>query len=305
MYEDDYVEIQQLESEDSQPAVCKAPPHLKSLSYSTGKFKNGAVGLCNVGVTSCLNPLLHALYMYKEFTDIMCRIGEADDNVPTEKRLPYELLVLFEEMQDSKEDAVPPYRILRCLHVLVGTLFSQMDVGDVFSSFWNHLLQNMPDPQLEEKLRALYAISLEEQVTCHRCRHQRFTHCELKSLPLRVSHSKYHRKLKLEGALWRYFRLKELYEDETFCSKCEENSCARKVIRLCSLPRTLTIHLKRLYKTGSQVQKANGTFSFPLVLDLLEILSPEQLPEDERSTVSWDDVKCAYGNTAFHWGGYS
>lgn len=341
MYEDGYV---QLESEDSQQDVCSAQPPSKCLSYSTGKYKNGAVGLCNIGVTSCLNPLLQTLYMYKDFTDILCRIGAPGDNLPAEKRLPYELLALFEEMQSSKEDAVPPYRVLRCLQMLQMTVLGQIDVADVFSSFWNHLLKNMPDPHLEDELRSLYSIPLEERLTCQRCHHQRSDRCDLLSIPLVVSHSKYHRKLTLERALWRYFRFQELYEDENFCPKCGKNCRASKVMHLRSLPRTLTINLRRLCRKSSDVQKINRTFSFPPALDLLQILSPEQLPGDERQTynyrlfaviahsgtatfghfssyisscrdrrwyffndscvckVSWDDVKCTYGNTAFHWG---
>ncbi|XP_069820559.1 ubl carboxyl-terminal hydrolase 18 isoform X2 [Dendropsophus ebraccatus] len=346
MYNDGYVELQLLESEGSRQIVCTAQPPVKCLSYSSGKFRNGAVGLCNIGVTSCLNPLLQALYMHKDFTDILCRVGGPDDNLPAEKRLPYELLALFEEMQNSKEDAVPPYRVLRCLHRLRGNFFTQTDMADVFSSFWNHLLQNMPEPHLEEELRSLYSIALEERVTCERCHHQHSAHRDLLSLPITVPHSKYQRKMTLERRLWKYFRCQEIYDDENFCPKCGKNSRASKVTHLRSLPRTLTINLNRLCKTSSQPRKINRTLSFPRVLDLIEILSPEQLPGDKQQTthytyrlfaviahsgtagfghfsayirsardgrwyffndscvckVSWDDVQCTYGNTAFHWG---
>ncbi|KAM4035914.1 ubl carboxyl-terminal hydrolase 18 isoform 2-T2 [Anomaloglossus baeobatrachus] len=337
MLDDGYADIQVLEGAVS-PRVAAVRP-VRCLSYSTGKFKNGAVGLCNVGGTSCLNPLLQTLYMYKEFTDLLCRIGEADDHVPAERRFPYELVALFMDMQDSREDAVPPYRVLRCLLMAKLTLFAEVDVADVFSSFWNHLLQNMPDRPLEEALRSLFTISLEDRLTCQRCHRQSCAHRDLVSLPLRVSHSKYHRKLSLERALWRYFQ--DSYEEENFCPKCGRNG---RVPRLRSLPRTLTVHLMRLCKSRSQVQKINRTVSFPPTLDLLEILGPERLPEDKQQTiqyrlfaviahsgtatcghfssyihscrdkgwyffndscvckVSWDDVKCTYGNTAFHWG---
>ncbi|XP_056373904.1 ubl carboxyl-terminal hydrolase 18 isoform X2 [Hyla sarda] len=284
MYEDGYVDIQLLEHEDPQQDVCTAQPPTKCLSYSSGKFKNGAVGLCNIGVTSCLNPLLQTLYMYKDFTDILCRIGAPDDNLLIGKRLPYELLALFEEMQRTEEDAVPPYQVLRCLQMLKVNLFPQTDVADVFSSFWNHLLENMPEPHLEEALRSLYSISLEERFTCERCHHQSTAHRDLLSLPLSIPYSKYHRKLTLGRALWKYFRFQDLYEDEKFCPKCGKNGWVSKITRLCSPPRTLTINLKRLCKTNSQLRKVNRTVSFPPVLDLLQILSPEQLPEDERQT---------------------
>ncbi|XP_069618973.1 ubl carboxyl-terminal hydrolase 18 [Ranitomeya imitator] len=283
MSDDGYADIQLLEGDVSPQDVSASQP-LKSLSYCTGKFKNGAVGLCSVGVTSCLNPLLQTLYMYKEFTDLLCRIGEADDNVPAERRFPYELVALFMDMQDSRGDAVPPHRLLRCLLMAKLTLFAEVDVADVFSSFWNHLLQNMPDRPLEEALRSLFTISLEERLTCDRCHRQSSAHRDLLFLPLRVSHSKYHRKLTLERALWRYFRYQDSYEEENVCPKCGEDSRATKVTLLRSLPRTFTVHLTRLCKTRSQIQKINRTVTFPPTLDLMEILGPEHLPEDEQPT---------------------
>ncbi|XP_077123232.1 ubl carboxyl-terminal hydrolase 18 isoform X2 [Ranitomeya variabilis] len=225
--------------------------------------------------------------MYKEFTDLLCRIGEADDNVPTERKFPYELVALFMDMQDSRGDAVPPHRLLRCLLMAKLTLFAEVDVADVFSSVWNHLLQNMPDRPLEEALRSLFTISLEERLTCDRCHRRSSAHRDLLSLPLRVSHSKCHRTLTLERALWRYFRYQDSYEEENVCPKCGKDSRATKVTLLRSLPRTFTVHLTRLCKTRSRIQKINRTVTFPPTLDLMEILGPEHLPEDEQPTTHY------------------
>ncbi|XP_018417583.1 PREDICTED: ubl carboxyl-terminal hydrolase 18 [Nanorana parkeri] len=337
MQEDGYVDIQVLETEEDVSAG--KPPH-KCLSYSTGRFRNGATGLCNIGPTSCLNPLLQTLYMNKEFTGILCRIGDPEDNVAPNRRLPYELLALFEEMQDSKEDAVAPYSLLHCLHVLSTNVWGRK----VFSTLLNLLLQTTPSPQLTEKMRALYTIQMEERITCQRCSQQRTTHCDWLTIPLQISHSKFHRKLTLERTLWRYFRSQETHDDKNFCPKCE-SSRAVKVTHFRSLPRTLSIHLKRLSRKNP-LQKVNRTLSFPPVLDLLEVLDPEHLPQEEYSPphynyrlfavvahsgtgglghfccyinshkdgrwyffndssvcrVSWDDVKCTYGNTIFKWG---
>ncbi|XP_072000976.1 ubl carboxyl-terminal hydrolase 18 isoform X2 [Engystomops pustulosus] len=298
MYEDGYVDLQQLDGEDEQSDSADSP--IRCLSYSSGRYRNGAVGLCNIGGMCCLNPLLQTLYMYKEFTDTLCRIGVPGDDVPPEKRLPYELLSLFEEMQDSQEDAVPPYRLLRCLQMLKVTLVARIDVVEVFSSFWDHLIRDVPNPDLEEELRSLYNISLEEHVTCQRCRHQSSAHRDLLSLPLRVSRYKYHKTSSLERALSRYFLCQDLDEEENFCSKCGNNTRASKVTNLRSLPRTLTFHLRRLCK--KKREKINSTVTFPPELDLQEVLSPRHLPPDQQPEVSWDDVKCTYGNTAFHWG---
>ncbi|XP_075066781.1 ubl carboxyl-terminal hydrolase 18 isoform X2 [Mixophyes fleayi] len=285
MYEDGYIDLRVVEVEESQEDVCGAPTPNKCLSYSTGRFKNGAIGLCNIGFTGCLNPLLQTLYMNKEFTDILCEIGDPDDNLSPEKRLPYELLKLFEEMQNSKEDSVPPYRLLRCLQPLSVTLFAQNDVAEVFSTLLNLLLQNISNPRLEERLRSLYSVSLEERFTCQRCFQQRSKHNDLLSITISVPHSKYQRKLTLEHALWKYFKCREVNEDESICPKCERSGRASKVTQLRSLPRTLNIHLRRLGKrNGSRLQKINRTLSFPPVLDLLEVLDLDHLPEGEHPT---------------------
>ncbi|XP_063785356.1 ubl carboxyl-terminal hydrolase 18 isoform X2 [Pseudophryne corroboree] len=346
MYEDGYVELQMVGSEETREDVCAARPPSKCLSYSTGRFKNGAIGLRNIGLTGCFNPLLQTLYMNKDFTDILCGIRGPDDNVPLEKRLPYELLTLFEEMQNSKEDAVPPYCLLRCLQALNVTLLYQNDVAEVFSTLLTLLLQNMPNPHLEDRLRSLYSVSLEERLTCQQCSYQSTSHKDLSSISISVPHSKYQSKLTLERALWKYFKSQEMKEDKNYCPKCERHSRSAKVTQLRSLPHTLSIHVKRLSKkNGSRLQKINRTLSFPPVLDLLEVLDPEHLPEEQDTTplytyrlfaviahsgtanvgyfctyihcckdgqwyffndssvckVSWDDVKCTYGNSSFHW----
>ncbi|KAM5171161.1 ubl carboxyl-terminal hydrolase 18 [Mantella aurantiaca] len=344
MQEYGYVDIHVLDTEEAPQDVDGVRPPRKCLSYSTGRFRNGATGLCNIGSTSCLNPLLQTLYMNEEFTGILCGIGDPDDNVSPDRRLPYELLALFEEMQNSKEDAVAPYRLLRSLQILRATVSAQNNVAEVFSTLLSLLLQTSPNPQVTEKMRALYTIQLEECVTCQRCSQQRTSHSDLLAIQLRVSHSKFHRKLTLEHTMWRYFRSQEIQDDRNLCPKCESSRLV-KVTRFRSLPRTLTIHLKRLSQRNP-LQKVNRTLSFPQVLDLLEVLNPEHLPPEEYPMlhynyrlfavvahsgtgglghfccyinshkdgrwyffndssvcrVSWDDVKCTYGNTIFRWG---
>ncbi|XP_017944933.1 ubl carboxyl-terminal hydrolase 18 isoform X2 [Xenopus tropicalis] len=317
---------------------------VERLSYSGGKFKNGAVGLCNIGVNNCLNPLLQTLYMNQHFTDLLCGIGHPNDNVPAERRLPYELLALFEEMQNSKEDAVAPYRFLRCLQILDTRLCEQHDAADFLFMMWNLLLQQMPLPHLAQRLRALYGIKLKEHVTCHKCSHEKSSDMEVLTIPLPVPHSKYQRPLPLQRALWRFFKPHEISEDN-FCPKCAENTAGQRVLQFFSLPQTLSIHLKRISRRKtSDVQKINRTFSFPCTLDLSDVLDQEQFPVQEHAQsdfkyrlfaviahsgtasfghycayinsskdqtwysfndssvckVSWDDVKCTYGNMDFH-----
>ncbi|KAM8971845.1 ubl carboxyl-terminal hydrolase 18 [Pelodytes ibericus] len=344
MYEDEYLncelaEDQEIDQDTSGGVQCVQ----KQLTYSTGKFKNGAIGLCNVGVINCLNPLLQTLYMNRDFANILCGIGEPNDNVALECQLPYQLLALFEEMQDSEEDAVPPYRIMRCLKIANMRVFNSYDVAELFFNLWDLLVQQMPHHHLEEKLRTLYTVKLKESMTCRKCSHQRSNDLDVLTIPLQVYHSRHHRNLTLERALRRFFNPTEVTGES--CPKCIESSTSVKDLRFLSLPRTLTINVKRLSQKKSFLQKINRTFSFPDTLDLSDVLDPEYLPEGHVQSryhyvlyavvahtgtassghfctyinswkdhkwycfndssvcrVSWEDVKCSYGNTSFHWG---
>ncbi|PIO28812.1 hypothetical protein AB205_0114140, partial [Aquarana catesbeiana] len=132
-------------------------------------------------------------------------------------------------------------------------------------------------------MRALYTIQLGERITCQRCSQQRTSNSDLLAIPLRLSYSKFHRKLTLERTLWRYFRSHETHDDRNLCPKCKSSRIV-KVTHLRSLPRTLNIHLKRLSQKNP-LQKVNRTLSFPPVLDLHEVLDPEHLPPEEYSMV--------------------
>ncbi|OCT58209.1 ubl carboxyl-terminal hydrolase 18 [Xenopus laevis] len=339
--------LEEEEANEAGQAQAASVP-VEPLSYSGGRFKNGAVGLCNLGVTNCLNSLLQTLYMNQHFTDILCGIGRPNHKIPAEKRLPYQLLALFEEMQNSKEDAVAPYGFIHCLQTLDIRLCEQHDAADLLFVLWNLLLHQMPHPHLAKRLRALYGIKLKEYTTCHKCSHEKSSDLEVLTIPLPVPYSKYHRTLPLQRALWRFFKPHETSEEnKSFCPKCEENTAGQRVLRFLSLPQTLTIHLKRISKRKStHLEKINRTLSFPSSLDLSDVLDQEQFPEQEHAQsefkyrlfaviahsgtasfgyycayvnsskdqkwysfndssickVSWDDVKCTYGNMDFHFG---
>ncbi|KAG8438747.1 hypothetical protein GDO86_005080 [Hymenochirus boettgeri] len=272
-------------------------------------------------------------------------IRRPDDNVSAERHLPYELLALFEEMQNTKEDAVFPYRILCCLHTVGMRSFAQYDIADLFYHIWNLLIEQIPYPSLVKRLRELYVIRLKEYVTCHKCSHIQSRDLEVLTIPLLVRHSKYHRNLPLVSWYWCIYAGSE--DHQSFCPKCEGNTAGQKVLRLSHLPRTLSIHLNRIsQQKSSQLQKVNRPLSFPSTLDLSEVLDLEQFPEQEHNQseyqyrlfavvahsgtassghycayikswkdqkwycfndssvckVSWDDVKCTYGNVNFHYG---
>ncbi|KAM4675141.1 ubl carboxyl-terminal hydrolase 18 isoform 2-T2 [Discoglossus pictus] len=348
MYEDGYLTFSSSEEQETEKNTQGVQCTGQRWSYSTGKFKNGAVGLCNIGVTGGLNSLLQTLYMNRDFTGILCGMGGPHDSVPRERRFPHELFALFEEMQNTKEDAVPPYRVLRCLQILDVRLCVQYDIADLFFTLWNLLIQQMPESHLVDKLKDLFIIQLKDSVTCRKCYQQRSTDSDLLTISVPVSASRHHAKLPLEYALRKFFKTKELNGDhKRFCPKCGENTPSLKGMQLLSLPRTLTIHLKRLrHQKSTQIQKINRAVSFPPFLDLSDVLDADHLPDEDSAQshytyrlfavvahsgtassgyycayinsskdnkwycfndssvckVSWDDVKCTYGNTTFSWG---
>ncbi|XP_069484783.1 ubl carboxyl-terminal hydrolase 18 [Ambystoma mexicanum] len=318
--------------------------------YTTGPFKNGAVGLYNMGLTCCLNSLLQTLYMNREFTDLLQSMSLPEDAAALEYNVPHQLLMLFEAMQCSRKNAVHPYRLIRCLQKHGIKLFVQQDAAELFMTIWNLIRDQIakPQPQLAGRLASLYTIHVQEYLTCLRCSVERTRDSSLIALPLPVSNPRFKRPTSLEEALTCFFQPEKLMEEnECLCQNCGKKTMSMQGMRLKTLPRTLTLHLKRLstVKT-SGVQKISRRISFPLSLNLSQLLQPDFVCcdpaeqeswkyelfavvahsgtptfghycsyirsfKDQRwysfndssvSKVSWDDVKCTFGNSTFHWG---
>lgn len=75
----------------------------------------GPVGLHNIGQTCCLNSLIQVLIMNVGFTQILKRITVPRGGEEQKKSVPFQLLLLLEKMQDSRQKAVRPMELVYCL----------------------------------------------------------------------------------------------------------------------------------------------------------------------------------------------
>ncbi|XP_064140885.1 ubl carboxyl-terminal hydrolase 18 isoform X3 [Loxodonta africana] len=76
---------------------------------------HGLVGLHNLGQTCCLNSLIQLFIMNVNFTKILKRITVPRGVEEQKRSVPFQLLLLLEKMQDSRWKAVQPLELAYCL----------------------------------------------------------------------------------------------------------------------------------------------------------------------------------------------
>ncbi|KAF7248547.1 Ubl carboxyl-terminal hydrolase 18 [Varanus komodoensis] len=102
------------EEESTENALENLNQQLKAI-FGKADLRNEAVGLYNIGLSCCLNSLLQVFFMNRHFTMILRRIQVPFD--PEEKKLsvPYQMLLLLEQMQRGKQKSVHPLDLVKCL----------------------------------------------------------------------------------------------------------------------------------------------------------------------------------------------
>ncbi|XP_061865674.1 ubl carboxyl-terminal hydrolase 18 isoform X2 [Colius striatus] len=284
--------------------------------FGVADLKNGAIGLYNVGQSCCLNSVLQVFLMNIHFTGLLRRITVPPSAAQKRKNVPYQMLLLLEEMQRGKQKAVSPIALACCLSVYRVKLFVQHDAAQLFLTLWNLIKKQMKMPELVEELSDLYAICIQEHLACQKCSFEVKRKSSMITLPIPV---------------------------------LDFNSQVLKTLsmKLVHLPQTLTIHLKRFcFEESAKIHKLSHYLPFPQDLDFNAILTEDQCQADDKEKaawqyelfavvahsgstscghycayvrslteckwycfndsevcqVSWDDVKCTYGHSSLHWG---
>ncbi|XP_017657168.1 ubl carboxyl-terminal hydrolase 18 isoform X3 [Nannospalax galili] len=281
---------------------------------STWDHPHGLVGLHNIGQTCCLNSLIQVFMMNVDFTKILKRITVPWEAEEQKRSIPFQLLLLLEKMQDSRQKAVHPMELAYCLQKYSVPLFVQHDAAQLYLTIWNLTKDQITDVDLAEQLRALFTIGIKESLVCLCCAVESSRNSSLLtlSLPLFDVDSK---------------PLKTL------------------VLKLTCLPQTLTIHLMRFSIRSSRTEKIYHSVCFPQSLDFSQVLPTEKdLSDGEEqsevhyelfaviahvgmadfghycayvrnpangkwfcfndshvSWVSWEDIQCTYGNHKYRW----
>ncbi|XP_068257417.1 ubl carboxyl-terminal hydrolase 18 [Nyctibius grandis] len=273
--------------------------------FGVADLKNEAIGLYNVGQSCCLNSLLQVFLMNIHFTGILRRITVPPHAAQKKKNVPYQMLLLLEEMQCGKQKAVSPLDLARCLSGYRVKLFVQHDAAQLFLTLWNLLKRQMEKPELIEDLSYLYTICVQEHLACQKCSFETKRNSSMLTLPLPVLNSSSRVLKTLEDCLRYFFHPEELTDHNMcFCEQCGRKTPFLQSMKLVHLPQTLTIHLKRFcFEKSACIYKLSHYLPFPQDLDFNAVLTENQCQADDNEKAAWQyelfAVVAHSGSTSF------
>ncbi|KAM9672067.1 ubl carboxyl-terminal hydrolase 18 isoform 1-T2 [Trichechus inunguis] len=245
--------------------------------FSAWDRPHGLVGLHNIGQTCCLNSLIQLFIMNVDFAKILKRITVPRGVEEQKRSVPFQLLLLLEKMQDSRQKAVQPLELAYCLQKYRVPLFVQHDAAQLYLIVWNLIKDQITDVDLVERLQALYTIQMKETLVCLDCSVESSRNSKMLTLPLSLFDIDSKPLRTLEDALQCFFQPKELSaESKCFCQNCGKKSHGKQVLKLNRLPQTLTIHLLRFCIRNSKTEKICHSLCFPQSLDFNQVLPTEQ-----------------------------
>ncbi|XP_017679406.1 PREDICTED: ubl carboxyl-terminal hydrolase 18-like [Lepidothrix coronata] len=105
----------EVQSNKDEAKELKAKERRLTSVFGVADLKNGAIGLYNLGQSCCLNSLLQVFLMNIHFTGILRRITVPPCAAQRRSNVPYQMLLLLEEMQRGKRKAVRPTELACCL----------------------------------------------------------------------------------------------------------------------------------------------------------------------------------------------
>ncbi|XP_024422476.2 ubl carboxyl-terminal hydrolase 18 [Desmodus rotundus] len=234
---------------------------------------HGPVGLHNLGQTCCLNSLIQVLIRNVGFTQILKRL-KVPVGVEEQKRsVPFQLLLLLERVQDSRQKAVRPTELVYCLRKHNVPVFVQHDAAQLYLMVWNLLKDQITEVDLAERLQALYTIRTRETFVCLDCAGESSKDSSMLTLPLPLFDAESNLLRTLEEALHCFFQPRPLSsESRCFCEHCGRRTSGKQVLKPTRLPQTLTIHLMRFSVRNSRTEKLCSSLHFPQSLDLGQVL---------------------------------
>lgn len=233
------------------------------------------VGLHNIGQTCCLNALIQVLIRNMGFTQILKRITVPREVEEQRRNVPFQLLLLLEKMQDSRQKAVRPMELVYCLQKYNVPLFVQHDAAQLYLTVWNLIKSQITDVDLVERLKDLYTIQMKESLICLECTVESSRNNSMLTLPLSLFDMDSKPLRTLEDALHCFFQPRE-FLNKCFCENCGKKTCGKQVLKMTHLPQTLTIHLMRFSIRNLRTEKICHSLYFPQNLDLNQFLLTEK-----------------------------
>uniref|UniRef100_A0A8D0GWA5 Ubiquitin specific peptidase 18 n=1 Tax=Sphenodon punctatus TaxID=8508 RepID=A0A8D0GWA5_SPHPU len=275
--------VTQLELEEDQSMNAEAVEG-KDVEEAPGRI---TIGLYNIGLSCCLNSLLQMFFMNTDFTAILRRIQVPEGATERRESVPYQMLLLLEQMQHSRRRAVHPLGLARCLSKHNVQFFVLYDAAQLFQILWNLIKTQITIEDLAKRLIGLYTIRVQEYLVCQKCLLETKRDSNMISLPLPMFNYSSCAIRTLEDSLRCFFEPEQLTESNTcHCEECGRKTRSLKVIKY--LPQILTLHLKRFCcKKSSRTQKISHFLSFPQSLDFNQILTPEHCSLDAEEKADW------------------
>ncbi|XP_027448389.1 ubl carboxyl-terminal hydrolase 18 isoform X4 [Zalophus californianus] len=251
---------------------------------------HGPVGLHNIGQTCCLNSLIQVLIMNVGFTKILKRITVPRGTEEQRRSVPFQLLLLLERMQDSRQKAVQPMELAYCLQKYNVPMFVQHDAAQLYLTVWNLIKDQITDVDLVERLQALYTIQVKESLVCLECTVEKSRNSSMLTLPLPLFDMDSKPLKTLEDALQCFFQPRELSgKSKCFCEKCGKKTCGKQLGRQYELF-AVVAHVGAAdfghYCAYIQNSVDGKWFCFN---------------DSNVSWVSWEDIQCTYGNHNYRW----
>ncbi|XP_060240103.1 ubl carboxyl-terminal hydrolase 18 isoform X2 [Meriones unguiculatus] len=133
---------------------------------------HGLVGLHNIGQTCCLNSLIQVFMMNVGFRKILKRITVPRGADEQKRSVPFQLLLLLEKMQSSRQKAVLPLELAYCLQRYTVPLFVQHDAAYLYLTLWNLTKDQITDVDLEDALRCFFQpkeLASSDKCFCENC----------------------------------------------------------------------------------------------------------------------------------------
>ncbi|XP_055230869.1 ubl carboxyl-terminal hydrolase 18 isoform X2 [Gorilla gorilla gorilla] len=211
--------------------------------------------------------------MNVEFARILKRITVPRGADEQRRSVPFQMLLLLEKMQDSRQKAVRPLELAYCLQKYNVPLFVQHDAAQLYLKLWNLIKDQIADVHLVERLQDLYTIRVKDSLICLDCAMESSRNSSMLTLPLSLFDVDSKPLKTLEDALHCFFQPRELSsKSKCFCENCGKKTRGKQVLKLTHLPQTLTIHLMRFSIRNSQTRKICHSLYFPQSLDFSQVL---------------------------------